>query len=405
VGVRIACSGLVDADAGSVASAGFIVLRELLARGHEVDLYSKRSYVFPEQLMALPGFKYIDHSQPRVDRLARRSDNQFLRSLGVRVAHATFAHRIVRRMRVVDSHRHYDVQLSLGQWAYARSIRRPVVSWVQGPPGTDSRSVVRHRHVIKQLCGVREYARLRGYSFYRATVGRPPFRHTDFAICGSRWSQDYLVSHYGTGTATTYSIPYPIDLEAFTPSGDVHSDGTLSIVWVGRIIPRKRLDLFLDANAQLISQGRDIHLTVVGGFPFADGFRQLLDAFRYPERLTYVASMSRDRVRELLQTATVLVQPSEEEDFGSSVAEALACGTPVVVGPTNGTGDYIGEGGVRFAQYRAEDVAAAVCEVLDRLEANPNLSRARARSAAIRYFSVAHVVDQLEAIFDEALGV
>jgi glycosyltransferase involved in cell wall biosynthesis len=354
--------------------------------------------------MEHPGFRYIDHSQPRVDRMARRSDNEYLRWVGVRVAHATFARRLVRRMHTIDKDRHYDVQLSLGQWAYGRSTRRPVISWVQGPPGSDARSVVRHRQAIKRLCGLGEYAKLRGYSLYRATAGRPPFRHTDVVICGSRWSADYLVSRYGTPAVTTTPIPYPIDLEAFAPASALTAEGALNVVWVGRIIPRKRLDLFLEAGAALISRGRNIRLTVVGGFPFADGFRQLLDTFRFPEHLTYVPSLPRGLVRELLQTAAVLVQPSEEEDFGSSVAEALACGTPVVVGPTNGTSDYIDEGGARFAQYRAEDVAAAVCEVLDRLEADPDLSRAKSRSAAIKHFSATHVVDQIEAIFEEVLG-
>jgi hypothetical protein len=42
--------------------------------------------------------------------------------------------------------------------------------------------------------------------------------------------------------------------------------------------------------------------------------------------------------------------------------------------------------------------------VLDRLEADPDLSRAKSRSAAIKHFSATHVVDQIEAIFEEVLG-
>ena len=60
------------------------------------------------------------------------------------------------------------------------------------------------------------------------------------------------------------------------------------------------------------------------------------------------------RVQEvpaLLREATVLVQTSENENFGSSVAEALACGTPVVVGPSNGTADYIDEHSMIFGDY------------------------------------------------------
>ena len=307
-------------------------------------------------------------------------------------------------MRRIDRDRNYDLQLSLGQWAFGRGTRRPVVSWVQGPPGTDSRSVTRHHGSITQLCGRLEYAQLRAYSLYRASFGRPPFRHTDMTICGSQWSEALLVSQYGLSAERTRSLPYPIDLEAFRPDAPVGSPLPLELVWVGRIIPRKRLDLFLSAGAALIAAGHDIRLTVVGGFPFAAGFQRLLEEFPHPERLRYVARLPRDEVGMLLRTAAVLLQPSEEENFGSSVAEALACGTPVVVGPTNGTGDYIGEGGAHFARYDVDAVAAAVAQVLDRIETDPAAIRACARDAALEHLSVTRVVDDLESIFDEVLG-
>jgi glycosyltransferase involved in cell wall biosynthesis len=405
VGVRIVCSGLVDADAGSVASAGFIVLRELLARGHEIDFYSKRSFVFPEQLMAHPAFRYVDHPQPQLDRVARRFTNPYARWTASRLVHATYARRIVRRMREMDGSRNYELQLSWGQWAYGRASRIPVISWVQGPPGTDSRSVVRHQRRVKQLCGSHEYARLRAYALYRASLGRPQFRHTDIAISGSHWSKAFLMSEYGLPDEQTRALPYPIDLDAFTPAPGPRRLRPLDIVWIGRVIPRKRLDLFLDAGAELISSGRDIRLTVAGSFPFAAGFRRLLDTFSYPERLTYVPHLPRTEVLALLQKAAVLLQPSEEEDFGSSVAEALACGTPVVVGPTNGMRDYIDAGSAQFAKYRVDDVVSAVSTVLDRLDAHPEQMCDQARLAALSHFSVTHVADELEALFEQVLRV
>jgi glycosyltransferase involved in cell wall biosynthesis len=312
--------------------------------------------------------------------------------------------RIVRRMCEEHRERHYDLELFLGQWAYGRVPGLPVVSWVQGAPGSDSRSVKRHHREIKRLCGYREYAKLRTYSIYRASrLGRPPFEHTDIPICGSRVSEATLTTVYGVAPETTRSLPYPIDLERFRQAARHVDDGLMELAWVGRIIPRKRLDLFLDAAALLIADGRDIRLTMVGGFPFAKGFQSLIDAFPFPERLSYTPRLARDDVARLLQTASVLVQPSEDEDFGSSVAEALACGTPVVVGPTNGTGQYIDDGGARFADYRAESVADAIAAVLDRISADPDGVSASARRAAMKYFSVTYVVDGLEELFNDLI--
>src|SRR4051812_1728282 len=107
---RIACSGLVS-EGGSVGSAGLTVLRELLARGYEIDFYSKPSYVYPEQLLAHGGFRYVDCSQPRIDRLAAHWSNEYARWLSIRATNVTYMRRIVRRMCEEHNQRRYDLQL------------------------------------------------------------------------------------------------------------------------------------------------------------------------------------------------------------------------------------------------------------------------------------------------------
>jgi len=105
-----------------------------------------------------------------------------------------------------------------------------------------------------------------------------------------------------------------------------------------------------------------------------------------------------------MQNATVLVQPSEEEDFGSSIAEALACGTPVVVGPSNGTGQYIGNGGESFGEYTAASVAQAIERILRVCTPTACPLRLAARKAAVQHFRIGDVVDSLEEILCTAAG-
>jgi glycosyltransferase involved in cell wall biosynthesis len=404
--LRIACNGPVARDAGSMPSANFAVLQELLDRGHEVDFFSKRSFVYPEQLLDHERFRYVECSTLRLDRAAERlrGISRYTGWAAGWMNHAAFARQVMRRMGAAHATHRYDVELFLGTWAFDRLAGVPVVSWVQGAPGSDSRSIARHAGAIKRLCGRRVYTTLRLYSIFRDRFALPPFSRTDVAITGSRWSAAVLTGRYGIPPHAVRSIPYPVDLKDFSPAGATDEPDGLELAWVGRIVPRKRLDLFLDAGAQLIDAGRDVRLTIVGSFLFADGFRRLFDAFPFPDRLTYVPRMPRADVRALLQRTTVLVQPSEDEDFGSSVAESLACGTPVVVGPTNGTGEYVDGGGVHFERYDARSVAAAIAEVLDRLAADPAKMRAQARQDAERHFTAQAVVDALEGTFRDLLA-
>jgi glycosyltransferase involved in cell wall biosynthesis len=388
---------LVGAEYGSAASMGFEVLKELLRRRHEVDFFSKRTYVYPEPLIGRPGFAYKDCDQPHLDSLIGRLGTTRLHRLAMSAGNATYMRRVIRTMVRLHEDRPYDAELFLGQWAYGRVPRLPVLSWVQGAPGSDARSVKRHGPAIRRLCGWEEYAKLLAYSRYRESYfGRAPVEHTDASICGSCVSREILVNKFGLPPGSVHALPYPLDLERFRPAHAPDMSATPELLWVGRIVPRKRLDLFLDAGAHLLRSGVSVTLTVVGGFPFAQGYRELVAGFPFPDRLTYLPHLSRDDVRGRMQRAAVLVAPSEEEDFGSSVAEALACGTPVVVGPSNGTREYIGAGGECFSAYSAASVAGAIERIVSATPERRATKRVQAREAAVRYFSVGLVVDRLE---------
>ena len=138
------------------------------------------------------------------------------------------------------------MQLWLGDWAWGRLRNIPVVSWVQGPPETDARSIVRHKHRFSTSADpvpISPFA----YAAYRGSLGLPQFHCTDRFIVGSEWSCEFL-SDYGISPAVIHALPYPIDLKQFSPiPDDAPAAETPTVLWVGRTVPRKRLDLFLDA--------------------------------------------------------------------------------------------------------------------------------------------------------------
>ena len=403
--LRIACYGYAGANDGSVSSAGYVVLRELLERGHRIDLFGKKSFAHPFGLESYPNLRFIDVEE-RVERtlgrLAGMGPRPWRRVVGGFLARQT-ARNVSQAIKAEHARQDYTVQLFLGTWSFGRVRGLPTVSWIQGPPGTDGRSISRHARDLIRLCGIPRYVVLRIYAAYRETFGLPPFKHSDVVVCGSNWAAEALRSYLPAGTVVE-TLAYPVDLNAFSPGSMPGKEQPHEVLWLGRSVPRKRLDLFLLACEQLILSGRNIQVrVVVSGFGFAPGYRQFLANFPYPDRLIVVDSVPRSEVPELLRRATVLVQPSEDENFGSAVAEALACGTPVVLGPTNGTGDYVGDGGVIFSRYDASAVAAAVATVLDGVAADPTAWPARARTAANTAFDVGILVDRLESIVRRAI--
>jgi glycosyltransferase involved in cell wall biosynthesis len=174
------------------------------------------------------------------------------------------------------------------------------------------------------------------------------------------------------------------------------------ILFLGRLAPIKRLDLVIDAltDTSLVRA----HAMFVG--PDEDRTRAALESRAadrgVEDRVRFTGPMYGSEKLEALVDADVLILPSESENFGNVVLEALACGLPVVVSERCGIAPEIDDRVGYVVPLDAERVARALSRVL----ADPGI-RARVAetgpATAARY-SWDSVVAQMEAIYEGALA-
>jgi len=112
--------------------------------------------------------------------------------------------------------------------------------------------------------------------------------------------------------------------------------GTPFWLFFGRIHVKKGIDLLIDAYAQLSrSVGHPLPDLVIAG-PCADsGYLQALKT-RAAEscptgKVQWPGMISGPAKWGILRAAEIFILPSHQENFGMAVAEALACGTPVLL--------------------------------------------------------------------------
>ncbi|WP_197452209.1 glycosyltransferase family 4 protein [Rosistilla carotiformis] len=317
----------------------------------------------------------------------------------------TYNHGLVNRMQ--SSSRQGEgsnLSLWMGDFVRGRVVGVPSVGYLQGPPATDARSIARHRDLIIRLAGWGCYLKLRAYAAWRMGVGYPDLSLSDYLIVGSQWSRSDLIIGQRCDPDRVYAIPYPIDLAQFQPSERAReTTGRLKLLWLGRFVPRKRLDLFLDGLELAIRGGCDVEALVIGRSGFVPNYEQLLDAFPFPDRLRHRPSIPRSEVPGVLTEVDVMAQPSDDENFGSSVAEALACGVPTIVGATNGTGDYICPRSIRLADDKPETMAAAIVAMADAKKRGELVDPGPSRGVAELHFDPEKVTDQLEAVLKLAV--
>lgn len=404
---RLACYGWVAEHAGSVASAGYVVLAELLRRGVEVHLFAHRDHVPEPPGLRSDNFVYRGFDQPRwldlVDGLPGRATEAARRALFPLVA-ASWQR--VFGPAALEEHRRspYDAVLALHTTPVFAVPGAPVVTWLQGPYHTELEAFRRLRPQVIDAAGLPFYAGVASWYRYYAWALRHNVVASDRLIVPSEWARREMLEREGTDPPIEV-LPYPVDLEAFRPEPAAEPDPERPVILsLGRLDPRKRLDLLLDAFGRVRESVPGARLLVVGAPGNVPGALAPLKGFAHDDAVEYRPQIPRERIPALLREATLLVQTSEHENFGSSVAEALSCGTTVVVGPSNGTADYVDASSRIFERYTPDAVARAVVDALAVRRSRPAEAGARARAAAERWFAAPKVADRLVAILGNAIA-
>lgn len=128
----------------------------------------------------------------------------------------------------------------------------------------------------------------------------------------------------------------PADVERFRAEQGVPAGGKV-LLFLGRLHPVKGLPRLLEAWAALAPRCPQWRLLLAG--PDEGGYRQVLTeqarAAGLAERVGFCGALHGQSKWVALAAADLFVMPSDFENFGSAIAEALAAGVPVVT--TTGT--------------------------------------------------------------------
>lgn len=114
-----------------------------------------------------------------------------------------------------------------------------------------------------------------------------------------------------------------------------HADlvGKRIALYLSRIHVKKGCDLLIEAFAKAAQQDASLHLVVAG--PDQTGWVPKLQAqaqaLGVAHRITWPGMLQGDMKWGAFYAAEVFVLPSHQENFGIVVAEALACGKPVLI--------------------------------------------------------------------------
>jgi glycosyltransferase involved in cell wall biosynthesis len=171
----------------------------------------------------------------------------------------------------------------------------------------------------------------------------------------------------------------PVHIQS-VPTSLISSD----IIFVGRLIKEKHVDVLVRAFATLLPEFPGLTLLVLGDGPERESIRTLIRDLAIEDRVMLKAfTDSHDEVIGLMKSSHVCVIPSTREGFGIAALEALACGLPVVTAdhPDNAICELIThETGFRTS-LSVDDLAAKIRDALSRYLAMKPACIASAKSS------------------------
>ena len=179
--------------------------------------------------------------------------------------------------------------------------------------------------------------------------------------------------------------------------------GRVELLHVGSTIPRKRIDVLLRVFAAVHAVMPEARLIRVGG-PFTVAQEALARELGLgADAVTVLPVLSQAHVAAAYRRAAVVLQPSDAEGFGLPVAEAMACGAPVIASDL----PVLREVGGTAARYCAVgDIPGWSAAVLQMLRNHAEDSVARLEASRLsrdhaRKFSWSNFCDEVVDVYNQ----
>ena len=156
----------------------------------------------------------------------------------------------------------------------------------------------------------------------------------------------------------------PVDTDYFLPPATRGKREDFFLV-VSQLVPYKRIDLAVEAFNR---SGR--RLLVIG-----EGSERRALERRAHTNIRFLGFKSCEVLRQALQRARALIFPGEE-DFGIIMAEAQACGTPVIAFRRGGASEIVADGatGILFDQQTPDSINDSLAR-FEQTEMDPDAAR------------------------------
>jgi len=233
------------------------------------------------------------------------------------------------------------------------------------------------------------------------TYFRNVFKRADATVAQTRSVANELTEN-GV-KANIRVIPTGVNTETFKPDIDGSTirsryglDERKVIIHVGRLCPEKRIDILIEAFAEL---DENIVLLVVGKGTLEETLKEMAERKGLNERVIFTGFVSDEELPLFYAAADAAASSSGYEAQCLTILNAMACGLPVACPNARAFVDYI-EDGVNGYMYDATPKGCAEA-IMKCLSSDPSVGMNARRTA--EEFSIPRSIDAYLSLYEEVI--
>jgi len=146
-----------------------------------------------------------------------------------------------------------------------------------------------------------------------------------------------VVKHYGVHKENVHPVYQGVDIDKFVPEDKRVARSWLGLdperpllLWVGRMVAVKNLELLINTCEIKANRGDDFVLCLIGDGPLRPQLEQMVKEKGLEDIVSFIGTVNHEELPNWYQAADLTVLCSHSEGLPNVFRESLACGTPFV---------------------------------------------------------------------------
>jgi glycosyltransferase involved in cell wall biosynthesis len=194
------------------------------------------------------------------------------------------------------------------------------------------------------------------------------FKHDIPIITVSKALKEDIENFTGTKQQKVFIVPNILRTDIFNYRPKIKTDNFI-FASINNWNPMKNPLVLIHAFAELYQTNKQLQLVLGGEGVLIEEMEKLVKQLDLQHAITFTYKLTKQEVAVILHAADAYVQSSNYETFSVICAEAIACGTPVIVTKIGGMLDFIHEeNGILVDDLKVSSWVNAMKKMLEKRE-------------------------------------